>query len=110
MAPRAEREGPMRRRQTKKDWHLPAFRSEAEEVRWWDNPEHRIDFWRGADPVDVEPVERKAVVVSIRLRPRDADRLRKLAAARGMGHVTLLRRVVEQWIERAPGARSGSRK
>ena len=92
----------MRNQAAKKTFAPPAFASEAEEARWWGSSENRADFWAHAEPVDIEPEERKDVVVSIRLRSRDATRLRKLAAARRMGHVTLLRRVVEQWIEHAP--------
>jgi len=94
----------MRNQTAKRTFAPPEFASDAEEARWWDHPENRADFWSHAEPVEVEPDERKDVVVSIRLRSRDATRLRKLAAARRMGHVTLLRRVVEQWIEHAPAA------
>ena len=79
----------------------PVPASEADERHWWADPGHRREFWRHAEPVEVEPEERKEVM-SVRLRPSHASRLRQLAKARGMGHVTLLRRVVEEWIEHAP--------
>ncbi len=90
-------------KRTKKRWAPPRFRSETEEVRWWDVQSNRREFWQQAEPVAFEPEERKDVVVSVRLRARHAARLRQLASARGMGHVTLLRRLVEEWIDHAPG-------
>ena len=80
---------------------MPAFGSEIEEQRWWSDPKNRNAFWRHAEPIEIEPEERKEVM-SVRLRPSHAARLRQLAKARRMGHVTLLRRVVEEWIEQAP--------
>ena len=75
---------------------MPAFASEIEERP--EKPE-RVLATRGADR---NRAGKRKEVMSVRLRPSHAARLRQLAKARRMGHVTLLRRVVEEWIEQAP--------
>ena len=75
----------------------PAFRSEAEEARWWDRHQDLIaDLLlkhgrRGAVPTKN---------VSVRLPVSDIERARKLAEKRGVGYQTVIKTLLHEALKR----------
>ena len=78
---------------------IPAFSSEADEARFWDTHSWSDDLLDGAakgprDP-DLPPPrtrgKKQAAPISLRLADNTTERLKRLAARRGMGYQTLLK-------------------
>jgi predicted DNA binding CopG/RHH family protein len=78
---------------------LPSFRSDQDEREFW--ADHSVE--EVADElVDLDLVIRPARTeqIALRLYKDDLDTLKKLAKRRGVGHTTLARSIVEQWLAR----------
>jgi predicted DNA binding CopG/RHH family protein len=88
----------------------PAFRSEAEEAKWW--YEHREvldrDFEEAAKAGTLKKLTRQELlkrlsasrVISIRLPEDDLARLRRLAAGKGLPYQTYMKSLLHQALER----------
>ena len=81
---------------------IPAFSSEADEARFWDTHSWSDDLLDGAakgprDP-DLPPPrtrgKKQAAPISLRLADNTTERLKRLAARKGMGYQTLLKQFV----------------
>jgi uncharacterized protein (DUF4415 family) len=93
-----------RKRREIKSWdEVPSFASEKEEQAWWDEHEVSEDLLETFGPVPEgglpAPRERTAprprkTPVSVRMEEDLVDRLRALAAVKGIGYQTLLRQFV----------------
>ena len=96
---------------------VPAFRSEAEEARWW--YAHREELDR-----DLEDAARKGTlktlspaellkratasrVISIRLHEADLGRLRRLAAQKGLPYQTYMKSLLHEALAREERRRAG---
>lgn len=79
---------------------LPRFRSDREERAFW--AKHSVEkFADELVDLEVEIRPRRSEQIALRLSREDLDALRVLAKKRGVGHTTLARSVLEQWIARA---------
>ena len=78
---------------------LPRFRNDQEERQFW--ARHSVEeFARELEELDVEIRPARTQQIALRLRKDDLDALRRLARAQGVGHTTLARGVLEQWLAR----------
>ena len=81
--------------------NLPKFRSEAEEVRWHDRTHEAIlEFAVEHGLKGKRPARGVARPTSIRLRPEDIERARKLAARRGLAYQTYLKMLLHEALEK----------
>jgi predicted DNA binding CopG/RHH family protein len=78
---------------------LPSFANDREEAKFWaaHSVEEFADELQDLD-VQIRPV--RSEQVALRLYKEDLETLKKLAARRGVGHTTLIRSIVEQWLVR----------
>jgi len=96
---------------------VPAFRTEAEEARWWYAHRGELDrdledaARRGAlkkiSPSDVLKRAAASRVISIRLHEGDLARLRRLAAQKGLPYQTYMKSLLHQAIAREERRRAG---
>jgi predicted DNA binding CopG/RHH family protein len=78
---------------------IPKFRSDREEREFW--TKHSVEEFRGAlEDLDVQIRPTRTEQIALRLTKEDVTALRALAKRRGVGHTTLARSVLEQWLER----------
>jgi predicted DNA binding CopG/RHH family protein len=86
---------------------IPRFRTEEEEVRFWDTREI-ADYWDTLKPVrlTLAPALRKKLLarvnkkpVTIRLSPRVVEVAKILARQRGIGYQTLLNMVIVEGLQ-----------
>lgn len=76
---------------------LPQFRSDREERAFW--ARHSVEeFARELEDLDVEIRPTRTEQIALRLSREDLDALHALARKRGVGHTTLARSVLEQWL------------
>jgi predicted DNA binding CopG/RHH family protein len=81
--------------------NVPKFRSEAEEVKWHDRTHEAVlDFAVEHGLKGKRPAPGVARPTSIRLRPEDIERARKLAARRGLGYQTYLKMLLHEALEK----------
>lgn len=79
---------------------LPQFRNDREERAYW--AKHSVEeIAANLEDLDVEIRPPRSEQIALRLSRGDLDALRALAKKRGVGHTTLARSVLEQWIARA---------
>jgi hypothetical protein len=79
---------------------LPRFRSDRKERAFW--AKHSVEeFAAQLQDLDVKIHPRRSEQIALRLSRGDLDTLRTLAKKKGVGHTTLARNVLEQWIARA---------
>ena len=79
---------------------LPRFRSDREERAFWAT--HSVeDFAHELEDLEVEIRPPRTEQIALRLARGDLDALRALARKKGVGHTTLARSVLEQWIAQA---------
>lgn len=86
---------------------VPAFKSEAEEAKWWS--EHRDEFEDYMNPVveDGTPLhvqlgltpKSKTKTVALRLSVQDIERAKLLAAKKGIGYQTLLKMIIHEGLQ-----------
>jgi predicted DNA binding CopG/RHH family protein len=78
---------------------IPTFRSDREERAFWG--EHSIEeFGVNLEDIDVEIRPTRTEQIALRLSKDDLAVLRTLARKRGVGHTTLARSVLEQWLQK----------
>jgi predicted DNA binding CopG/RHH family protein len=78
---------------------LPIFTSDREERSFWDK--HSVEeFGEELKDLDVQIRPTRTEQIALRLSKDDLAELRVLAKKRGVGHTTLARSVVEQWLEK----------
>ncbi len=83
-----------------KKGRIPTFRSDQEERAFWAH--HSVEkFARDLEDLDVEVRPPRTEQIALRLYKEDLHVLRSLAAARGVGHPTLARMVLEGWLARS---------
>src|SRR5512146_3065150 len=91
----------------KKKGRIPTFRSDREEREFW--ARHSVEELAGTlEDLDVEIRPPRSEQIALRLYKEDLRVLRSLAAERGVGHTTLARTVLEEWLART-GAYARSR-
>jgi predicted DNA binding CopG/RHH family protein len=79
---------------------LPSFRSDREERDFW--ARHSVEeFADELEEIDVQVRPARTEQIALRLYKDDIEALKKLAKRRGVGHTTLARSIVEQWIARS---------
>ncbi len=78
---------------------LPRFRSDREERAFW--AKHSVEeFASELEDLDVEVRPPRTEQIALRLSRGDLAALRALARKKGIGHTTLARTVLEQWLAR----------
>ena len=78
---------------------IPVFASDREERSFWDK--HSVEeFGDELNDLDVQIRPTRTEQIALRLSKDDLAELRVLAKKRGVGHTTLARSVVEQWLEK----------
>lgn len=78
---------------------LPSFRSDREEHDFWGH--HSVEeFANELEDLDVVIQLPRTEQIALRLSKEDLETLRVLAKQRGVGHTTLARNIVEQWLAR----------
>jgi hypothetical protein len=88
---------------------IPAFRSDREEREFW--ARHSVeDFAKDLEDLDIEIRPPRTEQIALRLHKEDLEILRSLAASRGVGHTTLARTVLEEWITRSRDKTKGARR
>jgi len=76
---------------------IPTFRSDREERTFWSK--HSVEEFGGdLEELDVEIRPPRTEQIALRLSKEDLTALRALAKKRGVGHTTLARSVLEQWL------------
>lgn len=82
---------------------IPKFDSDEAERKFW--ARHNVEeFADELDELDVEISPPRSEQIAVRLYKTDLQALQDLARAKGVGHTTLARTVLERWITRARGA------
>jgi len=78
---------------------IQVFASDREERSFWDK--HSVEeFGDELKDLDVQIRPTRTEQIALRLSKDDLAELRVLAKKRGVGHTTLARSVVEQWLEK----------
>src|SRR5712692_9735209 len=81
---------------------LPRFQSDREERDFW--ARHSVEEFAGElQDLDVSIRPSRTEQIAVRLYEDDLQALRSLAAARGIGHTTLARMVLEGWLAQSRG-------
>jgi predicted DNA binding CopG/RHH family protein len=91
---------------------IPDFKSDEEAAEWWDTHDS-TEYEHDTEPVEVSFPRPKLKQVCLRLHPTQIDRLKEIAASKGIGYQTLLRmwvaeRVRHEQAEQAAPAASSS--
>ena len=78
---------------------IPIFQNDREEREFW--ARHSVEeFADQMTDLDVEIRPPRTEQIAIRMSKEHLQALRALAASRGVGHTTLVRTILEQWLER----------
>lgn len=78
---------------------LPGFRSDQDEREFW--ADHSVEeFADQLEELDIAIRPARTEQIALRLYKDDLETLKKLAKRRGVGHTTLARSIVEQWLAR----------
>jgi predicted DNA binding CopG/RHH family protein len=78
---------------------LPSFANDREEAKFW--AAHSVEeFADELQQLDVQIRPARSEQIALRFYKEDLETLKKLAAHRGVGHTTLIRNIVEQWLAR----------
>ena len=98
---------PKERKEIKSWDEVPSFASEREEQAWWDEHDVSEELLETFGPVpegELPPPRERTVTrprktpVSVRMEEELVDRLRVLAAVKGIGYQTLLRQFVSERV------------
>jgi predicted DNA binding CopG/RHH family protein len=88
---------------------LPTFRSDQEEREFW--ARHSVEeFAKDLTDLEIEIRPPRTEQIALRLHKEDLKVLRSLAAARGVGHTTLARTVLEGWLASSRSKRKTTRR
>ena len=78
---------------------IPTFRNDQEERAFW--AKHSVEEFAGdLEELDVDIQPARTEQIALRLYKEDLEALRKLAKEKGVGHTTLARSILEQWLKR----------
>jgi len=78
---------------------LPSFANDREEAEFW--ARHSVEeFADELQDLDVQIRPARTEQIALRLYKDDLEALKRMAKQRGVGHTTLVRNIVEQWIGR----------
>ena len=78
---------------------IPSFRDDRQERAFW--AKRSIEEFAGElEDLDVEIRPTRTEQIALRLSKEDLEVLLALAKKRGVGHTTLARSVLEQWLAR----------
>lgn len=78
---------------------IPSFRTDDQERKFW--ARHSLEEFAGElAELDVNIRPARTEQIALRLFPEDLAALRTLAREKGVGHTTLARSILEQWLER----------
>ena len=92
-----------------KKGRIPTFHSDQEEREFW--ARHSVEeFARDLTDLEIEIRPPRTEQIALRLYKEDLEVLRSLAAARGVGHTTLARTVLEGWLARSRSKRKATRR
>src|SRR5712692_8004962 len=92
-----------------KNDRIPTFRSDREEREFW--ARHSVEeFAKDLTDLEIEIRPPRTEQIALRLYKEDLEVLRSLAAARGMGHTTLARTVLEGWLARSRSKSKATRR
>ncbi|MBI2554742.1 MAG: hypothetical protein HYV92_10085 [Candidatus Rokubacteria bacterium] len=92
-----------------KKGRIPTFHSDQEERDFW--ARHSVEeFAKDLEDLDIEIRPPRTEQIAVRLHKEDLQVLRSLAAARGVGHTTLARTVLEGWLARSRGKSKAARR
>ena len=92
---------------SEKGARIPSFRSNQGERDFW--VRHSVEeFARDLTDLEIEIRPPRTEQIAVRLYKEDLDVLRSLAAARGVGHTTLARTVLEGWLARSRSKRKAT--
>jgi predicted DNA binding CopG/RHH family protein len=84
---------------TSKKRKLPTFRTDRAERDFWRH--HSVEEFADAlDDLEVVIQPARTEQIAVRLRKEDVEALRAVAKEKGVGHTTLARSIVEQWVAR----------
>ena len=76
---------------------IPKFKSDNEERAFWGK--HSVEkFAEDLEELDVEIRPTRTEQIALRLSKNDLEALRTVAKLRGVGHTTLARSVIEDWL------------
>ena len=76
---------------------IPTFRTDQEERQFWQ--QHSFEeFADELEELDVLIRPPRTEQIALRLRKEDVEALRAVAKEKGVGHTTLARSIVEQWV------------
>ncbi len=76
---------------------LPNFKSDYAERKFWS--QHSLEeFSDELEDLDTQIRPARTEQIALRLYKNDLESLKKLAKRRGVGHTTLARSIVEQWL------------
>jgi predicted DNA binding CopG/RHH family protein len=79
---------------------LPSFEEDGAERKFWTR--HSVEeFADELEELDLEIRSSRSEQIAVRLYKRDLEALQDFARAKGVGHTTLARSVLEHWIARA---------
>jgi hypothetical protein len=81
----------------KKKSKIPTFRTDQEERQFW-NTHSFEEFADELEELEVMIQPTRTEQIALRLTKRDLDTLQAYAKQRGVGHTTLARSIVEQWV------------
>jgi predicted DNA binding CopG/RHH family protein len=84
----------------RKKSQLPQFRNDQEERRFW-NQHSFEEFADELEELDVVIQPTRTEQIALRLTKEDLDTLQACAKQRGVGHTTLARSILEQWLARS---------
>lgn len=84
----------------KKKSKIPTFRNDQEERAFW-NMHSFEEFADEMEDLDVIIQPIRTEQIALRLTKRDLETLQACAKQRGVGHTTLARSVVEQWLRKS---------
>ncbi len=94
---------------SEKKARIPPFRSDQAERDFW--ARHSVEeFAKGLTALEIDIRPLRTEQIAFRLYKEDFEALRSLAAARGVGHTTLARTVLEGWLARSRSKRKAMRR
>ena len=79
---------------------IPKFHNDQEERQFW-NQHSFEEFADELEELDVIIQPTRTEQIALRLTKKDLDTLYACAKQRGIGHTTLARSIVEQWLTRS---------
>ena len=86
---------------------IPTFQSDQQEREFW--VRHSVeDFARDLTNLEIEIRPPRTEQIALRVSKENLEVLRPLAAARGVGHTTPARTVLEGWLARSRSKRKAT--